>query len=241
MKKSKSKVFCIGWHKTGTSTMGLALIELGYSVLGARLDLGEPLLKGDYRTPLKEASKYDALQDVPWAGLYKELDKEFPGSKFILTERNTQSWLKSANKHFGRFDRPRTLFKWLYGKGMMRGNEEVFLKRYIRHNKEVREYFKNRNDDFLVMDLEIGDGWSKLCTFLGHDIPKKRFPHSNKGKHSYNFSDKILDVGRKLTPFFLRRIRVVLLEKLGIHKGRNRFNNTYENKKIRNDNTGIKK
>ena len=101
---SKKKVIGIGFHKTGTSTLGDALLELGYTVLGARLDMTESLKTGDLRPLIQEAGKYDALQDVPWAVLYKELDHAFANSKFVLTERDEQKWLNSALKHFGDFD-----------------------------------------------------------------------------------------------------------------------------------------
>ncbi|MBV6653144.1 MAG: hypothetical protein KI786_05280, partial [Mameliella sp.] len=130
-KPNKPRVFCIGWHKTGTTTMGLALLELGYTVLGARLDMAEPLLEGDLSTPLEEAGKYDALQDVPWSALYKELDQQYPGSKFILTVREEATWLNSASKHFK--DSYVALHEWLYGTGALKGNESAYLERYQQH------------------------------------------------------------------------------------------------------------
>ena len=82
-------------HKTGTTSLGLALLKLGYSVLGARIDLGEKLSEGRIEEVLEIAEPFDALQDVPWALLYKELDEKFPNSKFILTVREEEKWLKS--------------------------------------------------------------------------------------------------------------------------------------------------
>ncbi len=70
--------------------------------------------------------------------------------------------------------------KWIYGIGCLEGNEKIYLKRYNDHNKEVVEYFKDRPNDFLIMDFSNGDGWEKLCPFLGCDIPKIDFPHVNK-------------------------------------------------------------
>ena len=99
-KPHKPRVFCIGWHKTGTSTMGLALLELGYTVLGCRLDMADPLLKCDKKIPIQLAGQFDALQDVPWAALFRELDQAYPGSKFILTVRDEDAWLYSASSHF---------------------------------------------------------------------------------------------------------------------------------------------
>ena len=79
-RSNEPRVFCIGWHKTGTSTLGLALIKLGYSVLGCRLDMVHPLRRGELDSVLELAGRYDAVQDVPWACLFKELDQRFPAA-----------------------------------------------------------------------------------------------------------------------------------------------------------------
>ena len=178
-KLNKPRVFCIGWHKTGTTTLGEALLILNYKVVGARLDLAEPLMKGNIDYVLQIAKEFEAFQDVPWAALYKELDEAFPGSKFILTIRPAEAWLNSAKKHFG--DRHINLHQWLYGEGNLTGNESLYLKRYQEHNEAVQDYFKGRPNDLLVMSLADGDGWQRLCSFLELDTPRKPFPHANKG------------------------------------------------------------
>lgn len=231
-KPHKPRVFCIGWHKTGTSTMGLALLELGYTVLGARLDMAEPLFLEDIATPLELAGHFDSLQDVPWAALYKELDQAYPDSKFILTVREENAWLTSASTHFK--DNYISLHEWLYGNGILRENEHVYLERYRQHYQEVKTYFKDRPEDLLVMDLNQGDDWEKLCNFLNEPVPRKKFPYANKGKHNYNWKDKLVYLFRKIIPIPLRKARVTLLQRLGLHRGLNRFNNTYENRAIRN-------
>jgi hypothetical protein len=33
------------------------------------------------------------------------------------------------------------------------------------------------------MNFEEGDAWEKLCSFLGHEIPDRPFPHANPGTH----------------------------------------------------------
>jgi hypothetical protein len=42
------------------------------------------------------------------------------------------------------------------------------------------EYFRDRPDDLLVMDVEKGDNWKELCGFLGIDIPDAPFPWKNR-------------------------------------------------------------
>jgi hypothetical protein len=95
-----------------------------------------------------------------------------------LTLRPTEKWIKSQVDHFGIKTRP--LFEWVYGVGYPKGNEDIFIARYERHNKEVLEYFKDRSDDLLVLRLAEGDGWKQLCQFLQKDVPNSDFPHENK-------------------------------------------------------------
>lgn len=226
-KQPKSKIICIGWHKTGTSTLGDALLTLGYNVIGAREDLAYSLLKGDYKPALSLAENFEVLQDVPWAALYRELDQAFPNSKFILTVRNEEAWLNSAKKHFK--DKEIKLHEWIYGIGVLDGNEERYVERYRKHYNEVKDYFKDRPDDIIVMDFKKGDGWDKLCEFLEVPVPKKAFPHSNKGKHSYTLKDKIFNLIRKITPNELRQLRIQILISLGFPDRRDRFNNKQYN------------
>ena len=223
------KVICVGWHKTGTSSIGDALIHLGYKVVGARLDLYDSLSKGDLKPAFEISKEFNALQDVPWAALYKELDNEYPGSKFILTIRDEEEWLNSAKKHFK--SKNYEMHKWLYGKGVIDSNEKVYIERYKKHNKDVITYFKQRPNDFLVLNLSKNNGWESLCDFLDKPIPKIKFPFSNKGKHSLNFYDKTIFYIRKNTPYFLRRARIKFMEYFfQIPDKRDRFNNKQFNK-----------
>jgi hypothetical protein len=44
------------------------------------------------------------------------------------------------------------------------------------HYKNVLEYFKNRPDDLLIIDICAGQGWEKLCPFLDKPLPQYPFP-----------------------------------------------------------------
>jgi hypothetical protein len=48
---------------------------------------------------------------------------------------------------------------------------------YDTHRANVISYFKDRPGDLLVMDVCGGEGWEKLCPFLGLAIPNVPFPH----------------------------------------------------------------
>ncbi len=227
----RPRVFCIGWHKTGTSTLGMALVKLGYSVVGARLDMVHPLRRGDINEVLDVAAQFDALQDVPWATLYAELDERFPDSRFILTVRDEQAWLRSALRHFGETDIP--MHEWLYGDGQMAGNEAIYLERFRRHYADVKKYFKAREQDLLVLNLAAGEGWKEICQFLDQTVPGEPFPHTNKSPHSYNAKDKARAFLRSRVPLQIRRAvfatKLALRGLLGLPDPRNIFHNRAQN------------
>ena len=231
-RSDQPRVFCIGWHKTGTSSLGHALNQLGYTVLGCRLDMVHPLRQENMSEVVSLAGEFDALQDVPWAALYRDLDQAYPGSRFILTEREEQSWLHSALRHFNATDIP--LHAWLYGEGVMRGNEQLYIDRYRRHNREVREYFTERPEELLVLDFAQGDGWSELCEFLGEPAPNRAFPHANKGPQSLNARDRVVNSLRLWAPLAVREaifgVRQAVRDLMGRPDPRDVFNNMSANR-----------
>jgi hypothetical protein len=174
------KIIGVGFQKTGTSTLREALRILGYTVKDTTPRALIPILRGDYNKVLRIIKKYDALEDTPWYMIYKELDQLLPGSKFILTTRDEKSWYTSVSKHIG--DLPAAQHEWIYGrgKGLVKYHRDHTIEVYKRHNNEVIDYFKNRQEDFLVLDFTKGDRWEPLCRFLGKEVPDIPFPHSNK-------------------------------------------------------------
>ena len=177
------KIFAIGFHKTGTTSLADALELLGYKVCGG-IGLRDPKI-AERALDLAKTNlpRFDAFQNNPWAILYRELDKLCPGSRFILTERSTDRWLASADEHFGQDDTP--MREWIYGVGHPRGNEEIYRARFDAHYREVREYFADRPDDLLTLDVSRGGGWTQLCDFLGYEVPDVPFPHRNvKDRHA---------------------------------------------------------
>jgi hypothetical protein len=180
----KPKVFCIGFHKTGTTTLEVALKKLGYRVTGSFGTKDPDIASKVHEMAYTMAERFDAFEDNPWPILYRELDVRFPGSKFILTRRPAEAWIRSQVRDFATTETP--MRRWIYGEGAgcPEGNESVYVERYERHNREVLEYFRDRPDDLLVMDIPDDAGWEKLCAFLGHAVPDKPFPHANKASLS---------------------------------------------------------
>ncbi|SDN59120.1 hypothetical protein SAMN05216196_101999 [Lutimaribacter pacificus] len=177
------KVFCLGFQKTGTSSLGLALEKLGYRVAGYYQfrDYGKNFdtTWDDLRDrALATAQDFDAAQDTPWPLLYRDLDTAFPGSRFIHITRARDAWIDSARKDFA--DHPNAIHQLIYGSPYPLGHEEAWLARYDRHNAEVQAYFADRPDDFISLDLNKGEvNWTNLCRFLGDPEPGLPWPHAN--------------------------------------------------------------
>lgn len=171
------KIFCIGFHKTGTKSLGRALELLDYKVCGP-IGAKDPRIgQNVYRIVDSLIDQYDAFQDNPWPLVFRYADKKVPGSKFILTLRSETDWIKSVVDHFGSTDTP--MRTWMYGEGHPLGNEQRYISRYGEHNEQVVSYFQYRQDDLLTMELDGDFGWEKLCKFLKKPLPQIKFPHLN--------------------------------------------------------------
>jgi hypothetical protein len=174
------KIFGVGLSRTGTTSLTKALRMLGYRTV-------------HFPTSDEQIARHDAATDASVAYRFEELDRAYPGSKFILTVRDEEAWLRSYEQF--RDQQTRIGRNW----PMMRvaravrlavyGTEEFDRERwregYRRHNQRVREYFADRPGDLLVMDITRGEGWEKLCPFLGKPAPGAPFPFTNKSKRLF--------------------------------------------------------
>lgn len=204
---SQPKVFCIGFQKTGTSSLRDALSQIGYNVTGVfGRDVPLEELKRTYvDRGLEIARQFDAVEDMPWPLMFRELDEAFPGSKFILTMRETDRWYNSIAGHFGA--NPYHIQQLTYGDDAPApvGHEARYREVYDAHNQAVRDYFADRPDDLLELWLERGHGWSELGAFLGRsDVPEGQFVHTNSNKQrrsiAYRIKAKLIRLGLPLKP-----------------------------------------
>ena len=65
-----------------------------------------------------------------------------------------------------------------YAYGSSVASEFLYKKKYVEHNALVKATIPQQ--DLLVMDICAGEGWDKLCSFLGAPIPSTPFPNTNK-------------------------------------------------------------
>jgi hypothetical protein len=185
----RGKVFGLGLSKTGTTSLAAALNILGVKTIHFPHDeqtLSE-LKNAEYRLSILD--DYDGAVDAPIPPYFAQLDVVYPGSKFILTIREKTSWLRSVEQHWTRRANKRRrrelsefdAFVRAVVFGTVGFNPDRFSYVYDTHERNVREYFKDRPGDLLILDICGGDGWDALCEFLGLPVPPVPFPHERKG------------------------------------------------------------
>lgn len=178
MQPRPPKVFCIGLSKTATTSLTEALKMLGldavhwhatkhafrYTDHGIAIDW--PLF-----------DRHDAFADTPIARIYPELDRRYPGARFILTLRDPERWLRSFADQFagGGLDPfSAQLHRDLYGTD--RFDASLCRAAFARHTEQARAHFATRPEALLEMDIGAGDGWGPLCAFLDLPQPHQPFP-----------------------------------------------------------------
>ena len=146
----------------------------------------------------------DAFQDIPFSldDSYRVLDQAFPGSRFILTVRNSaEEWYDSLLRFSIR----------VVGKGKVPTAEDIkqlkyrepgwawrsmclvyaideetlfdrqiYMEHYLSHNRRVMAYFHDRPKDLLVLNVAQDNAMEMLCEFLEVPWPGTHMPHLNR-------------------------------------------------------------
>jgi len=190
-----SKIFVIGLPRTGTTSVCVALLEAGLKVA---------------HTAFTKASfaAAEVIADAPVFSDYQELDKLFPGSKFVYLERTMADWVNSMQMLLGRmgphldpvFGRFHPImkrsFQLCFGAAPEWQEETNLRSAYERHRAGVLAYFSGmegakRRDDLLMLDISSPGALAQLHEFL--DLPpvavNAPFPHLNKGRNVAGFDE----------------------------------------------------
>ena len=209
---NQKKIFCIGANKTGTTSIESILSSLGYKMgdqtTGENL-LKEWSVR-NFEPIINFCKTAEAFQDIPFSldFTYEAMDIAFPNSKFILTVRNDKNeWFDSLIRFhsklrgmlLGEEKLPTTEelkmapynyegFMWdamhltlgidkttLY-------DRKIYTDNYEQYNNKVKEYFKHRPDDLLVLNISHHNAMEKLYHFLDEEYNGESMPHLNSSK-----------------------------------------------------------
>jgi Sulfotransferase domain len=180
-----------GFGRTGTLSMKLALEALGYgpchhmaSVVGdpAQLALWRAAAAGRLPDWDEAYAGFRSAVDWPTSFYWRELSSHYPDAKILLTVRSPESWYESMSKTVGQVigagNDPASFGVRIIGETIFGGRFEDrahAIAVYERHNAEVRSAFPPER----LLVFELGEGWERLCRFLGEPVPAIPFPQTN--------------------------------------------------------------
>ena len=183
----KRKVFEIGVKKTGTSSFGAALRQLGYKVAKWDPELYHNwVTTGDCTDILNQCEDFDGFEDGPWHDIdHSLIYDQYPDALYVILDRDNDSWLKSLEKHESPEINANSIdTEWLEERWITdRDNYvEEMLDFKLKKYSYVREYFKNKPGQLLDLNIFTDpDAMQTLCDFLGVTRPTgMMFPHRNK-------------------------------------------------------------
>lgn len=168
LRMTDKKIFIIGLPRTGTTSACVALLDLGYKVAHCAVTEGSLIAA-------------DVIGDTPAYCDYKILDERFPQSKFIYLERAAESWLPSIKSLLNNMITGINAAHGGFPPAVKRCYKEIFhpittgsiisdthlSSCYTRHKSDIHEYFKDRHESFLAIDICHADAYKKMISFLG--------------------------------------------------------------------------
>lgn len=163
----QEKIFIIGLPRTATTSVCLAMLNLGF--------------KTAHTAYTREAmSQAQVIADTPVFCDYRQLDRDYPGARFIYLSRELQLWLPSIRQLLKRMYVNLQRSDGGFNPTLKRCYNQIFypltrenldrddflLGCYQRHRQGVLDYFQGREQDLLILDVSRQESFSRLLAFL---------------------------------------------------------------------------
>jgi len=197
------RIFIIGFNKTATRSLHgffkknkLPSVHWDNHRLAKTFErnkvLGNKLLTDGTTRYGREYEKITVFSDITNAATlqesmhyYKDLDRDYPGSKFILNIRDTDSWINSRFNH-ARGALYRQHLKYLALPDNHAGRDtlrQVYRTMHENHHKDVINHFKNRENDLVIYNIHE-DKIIKIVKFLEdhYTLNPKHWSHDGRTK-----------------------------------------------------------
>lgn len=194
-------VFGIGLSKTGTTSLGVALQQLGFRHKSYDAELLEKWHFGKVDEVLAGMEAYSSFEDFPYPLMYDVLMRRYGRSaRYVLTVRKSpEIWLESVKAHALRAHPERSRYrKMAYGFEYPHQNEKAHIEFYNDHIRSVKAASVAHNVSDLLIQVcwEQHDGWPELCALVDMAEPGVRFPHANRQKDTSGLPYKKINAER---------------------------------------------
>ena len=189
------KIVGSGLGRTGTKSMQTALGMLGFGPchhmvevfmhpesMTLWVDAGEG--RPDWDLIFKD---YQSMVDYPGAAYWRQLADHYPDAKVLHTVRDPDKWFESTQATiFSPMNRPSTTgssddMRVRFFNSFMAPMREHLDDRawmtdhFRRHTEEVKAAIAPER----LLIYEVGEGWDRLCKFLGVPVPDEPYPSEN--------------------------------------------------------------
>lgn len=186
------KVVGTGLGRTGTKSMQTALNMLGFGpchhmvevfkhpesmALWVEAGAGRPDWDAIFRD-------YRSVVDYPGAAFWREIADHYPDAKVLHTVRDPDQWFESTQA---------TIFNPEGVARLAQGPGAAFFETVLRdfrghlHDRAfMTDYFRRHTEKVLaaipaerLLVFQVGEGWNRLCAFLGVPVPDAPYPSEN--------------------------------------------------------------
>jgi hypothetical protein len=186
------KIVGSGLGRTGTLSMKHALEQLGFGPCHHMIEVfahpeSVPLWvaaaegQGDWDLIFQD---FAAMVDYPGCRYWRELAAHFPNAKVLHTVRDPDAWFDStqatifAPGSMAAVPPPamKPFFSTLTSAFGEHLHDRAFMTDYFRrHTAEVEAAIPAER----LLVYQVGEGWDRLCAFLGVPVPTTPYPSEN--------------------------------------------------------------
>lgn len=187
--------------RTGTTSLTKALQILGFDAVHATCEDGIHTHEASTDTPV--ACRFEELwkqyPNAKFIYTVRHTPKRIQANGSEAPDPVFESWLTSMKRHSAWLKNPKSRNNPAaagYIEARQRlgldqpFDRETYTHMYYRHNLHVATFFSEKKfghpmlhgePKLLVINFFRGQGWGKLCAFLGKPVPDLPFPYLNKG------------------------------------------------------------
>jgi hypothetical protein len=187
------KVVGTGLGRTGTKSMQTALGMLGFGPCHHMVEVFADPGSMQWWVDAAEGrpdwdrifKNYQSVVDYPGAAHWKALVDYYPNAKVLHTVRDPDKWWESTQATIfapggptsGAMEGlPGQFFNSLLGPLREHFSDRGYMTDYFRrHTEEVLAYVAPER----LLVYEVGEGWDRLCAFLGVPVPAEPYPSEN--------------------------------------------------------------
>jgi hypothetical protein len=186
------KVVGAGLGRSGTMSMKIALEQLGFGPCHHMIEVFQHLEsvplwveaargRPDWDLIFKD---HAACVDYPSARYWREIADRYPDAKVLLTVRDPEQWFESTQATIfapgSPVDHPpepmKDFLEAITGDFQGKIHERAFMTDYFRrHSEAVKAAIAPER----LLVYQAGEGWERLCAFLGVSVPDTPFPQVN--------------------------------------------------------------